>query len=97
MGEGVAKNPAAAANWWKKAAEQGQTDAQYFLGLSYSLGLGLPKTQEQAIYWLRKAAANGNENAAAALKKLEKASGISTRKQSADRIRIDGGAVRGTA
>jgi TPR repeat protein len=70
MGEGVAKNPSEAAKWWKKAAEQDHADAQYFLGLSYSLGLGVPKIQKQAIYWLRKAVINGNKNALAALKNL---------------------------
>lgn len=38
------------------AAEQGRAEAQYFLGTMYSLGNGIPRNSEMAIFWLTKSA-----------------------------------------
>ena len=37
-GEGVPQNDAEAAKWWRRAAEQGHTKAQYNLGAMYAKG-----------------------------------------------------------
>ena len=42
--------------WFHKAAEQGYTKAHYMIGLSYSLGRGVPQNQEVALEWFPKAA-----------------------------------------
>jgi TPR repeat protein len=56
-GEGVAIDVARAANWYRKAAEQGLPRAQYTLGRLYVDGEGVPQDYQQAVHWLRKAAA----------------------------------------
>ena len=42
--------------WWEKAAAQGYADAQYCLGLSYSIGEGVSKNPAEAVKWWSKAA-----------------------------------------
>jgi TPR repeat protein len=46
--------------WWRKAAEQGQIDAQYKLGHAYHEGRGVAQDSEQAVHWWRKAATRGD-------------------------------------
>ena len=48
-----------AAKWFLKAAEQGNADAQTFLGYSYENGLGVTKDFIEAVKWYRKAAEQG--------------------------------------
>ena len=46
--------------WYIKAAEAGQSHAQFYVGAHYSEGTeGLPKDMEKAIYWSEKAAEQG--------------------------------------
>lgn len=52
-----------AAEWFCKAAEQGQVDAQYLLGGIYERGQGLPQNVALACEWYRKAAEQGHEGA----------------------------------
>ncbi|MGA2086912.1 MAG: tetratricopeptide repeat protein [Terracidiphilus sp.] len=47
----------------RKAAEQGDANAQFNLGASYDLGQGVPQDFAQAAFWYRKAAEQGNPNA----------------------------------
>ncbi|MBW8039119.1 MAG: SEL1-like repeat protein [Planctomycetes bacterium] len=47
------------ANRLKKAAEQGDAQAQYELGHIYREGLGLPKNPTKAAYWFKKASEKG--------------------------------------
>ena len=42
--EGVPKDDAGAARWYRLAAEQGVAPAQYNLGVMYANGEGVPKT-----------------------------------------------------
>ena len=42
-----------------RKAEQGDAEAQSVLGLMYSLGLGVPKDDQEAVKWFRKAAEQG--------------------------------------
>ena len=46
--------------WYRKAAEQGNSDGLVGLGLIYDGGKGVPQDYTQAIYWYRKAAEQGN-------------------------------------
>jgi len=51
---------AAAAKELRPAAEQGDAEAQYRIGLMYEFGKGYPTDKAQAIAWLRRAAGQGH-------------------------------------
>jgi len=55
-GEGVVKDHAEAAKWFRKAAEQNLAEAQNSLGLCYLNGEGVAKREMEAVKWFRKAA-----------------------------------------
>ena len=59
-GDGAPQDYTKAAEWYRKAAEQGHADAQFMLGLMYEYGRGLPKDYVQAADWYRKSAEQGN-------------------------------------
>lgn len=42
--------------WYQMAAAQGYPPAKYLLGLSYFHGMGAPKSQNKAFYWIKKSA-----------------------------------------
>ena len=42
--------------WYRKAAELGHTEAQYFIGHCYSEGISVKKDIAEAMKWYRKAA-----------------------------------------
>ena len=63
QGVGVAKNPAEAVKWYRKAADQGYAPAQNHLGILYSDGVGVAKDEVEAMKWYRKAADQGNSKA----------------------------------
>jgi len=46
--------------WYRKAAEQGHADAQFYLGGCYLSGTGVAKDEAEAVDWFRKAAEQGN-------------------------------------
>ena len=48
---------AQAAEWYRKAAGQGDVTAQATLGVLYSIGQGVPHSDAEAYYWLDLAAA----------------------------------------
>ena len=64
---GVKKDYQQAAYWYRKAADQGQMDAQNNLGVLYYYGLGVTQDYSQAVYWYRKAADQGQIDAQAGL------------------------------
>jgi len=67
-GDVVPRDFVQAANWYRKAADQGYALAQYRLGLLYQQKeSGIIKDDAQAATWLRKAADQGNAPAQAAL------------------------------
>lgn len=59
----------------KTAAEKGDAEAQYLLGLQYQAGDGLTKSPAEAAKWLRQAAAQGHVGAQGALGALQATSG----------------------
>jgi len=62
-GRGVLQDDVQAADWFRKAAEQGNAYAQSNLALMYASGRGgLPQDDKQAVEWYRKAAEQGNTN-----------------------------------
>lgn len=62
-GQGVAQDPAAAAHWYRLAAERGHAWAQYNLGSLYRNGDGVPRNNGEAAYWYGLAAAQGDADA----------------------------------
>jgi len=44
-------------------AEQGQTNAQYFIGMMYAIGNGVRQDYVEAVKWFRKAAEQGDASA----------------------------------
>ena len=63
FGQGVRRDYAQAAIWYRKAAEQGNHDSQYRIGVLYHFGWGVPKDDAQAIVWIKKAAEQEDANA----------------------------------
>ena len=69
-GDGVLRDPAEAAKWFRKAAEgfrkaadEGSAVAQFSLGVCYREGQGVPKDDAEAVKWFRKAADQGYADA----------------------------------
>jgi len=65
-----AKNEALAANWFEKAAEQGNAYAQKMLGDLYEQGRGVPKNLKLSADWREKSANRGNTEAQLMLGKM---------------------------
>jgi uncharacterized protein len=54
---GVPQDYSEAAEWYRKAAEQGVAAAQHNLGVMYDNGQGVVQDDAEAVMWYRKAAA----------------------------------------
>jgi S1-C subfamily serine protease len=65
--QGVEKDYAEAAIWWRKAAEQGIASAQRDLGVCYTRGDGVIKDAVEAAKWYSRAASQGDAKAQANL------------------------------
>ena len=70
QGHGVPKNYSEAAKWFRRAANQGNADAQSNLGAMYSVGRGVPQDFVQAYIWLSVAVDNGAKFALTNLKNV---------------------------
>ena len=57
------KDYAQASQWYRKAADQGDADAQTNLGFLYANGHGVAQDYAQALQWYRKAADQGYASA----------------------------------
>jgi len=73
----VTKNPQKAFEWYSKAAEQGQVNAQYNVGYAYHFGDGVNIDYDKAMNWYAKAAAQGNADAQQNLNALKRKTGKS--------------------
>eukprot|EP00286_Rhodomonas_abbreviata_P025415 CAMPEP_0181298984 /NCGR_PEP_ID=MMETSP1101-20121128/6084_1 /TAXON_ID=46948 /ORGANISM="Rhodomonas abbreviata, Strain Caron Lab Isolate" /LENGTH=470 /DNA_ID=CAMNT_0023404063 /DNA_START=104 /DNA_END=1516 /DNA_ORIENTATION=- len=60
---GVEKNPETAFEWFSKAAEQGNTEAEYSVAFSLLSGQGTTRNPEGSVQWLEKAAEKGHPKA----------------------------------
>ena len=69
-GRGAPADAAAAAIWYRKAAAQGDAQAQLVLASMLEQGFGVAKSLTEAAAWYRKAAAQGSKQAEERLKKL---------------------------
>ncbi|MCW5745479.1 MAG: sel1 repeat family protein [Alphaproteobacteria bacterium] len=58
-GQGVPRDAAQAAGWFRKAALQGHAEARYSLGTLYATGQGVSRSDAEASRWLRLAARQG--------------------------------------
>ncbi|MEY2883559.1 MAG: hypothetical protein RL490_1283 [Pseudomonadota bacterium] len=67
---GLSPDPVKAARMVQSPAERGDSTAQFMLGSLYEFGQGVPESRTIAIGWYRKAAAQKNADAIAALKRL---------------------------
>jgi TPR repeat protein len=56
-GRGIPQDDAAAARWYRAAAEQGHAEAQYVLGRLCQEGHGVPQSDADAVHWWLRAAA----------------------------------------
>jgi len=54
----------------EKAAENGNSEAQYYLGLMYENGRGVEADMGKSVEWLKKSAARGNKDAAEYLESM---------------------------
>ena len=70
-GKGVPQDYKEALKWFRLAAEQGVTEAQFGLGLMYAHGRGVPQDVKEALKWYRLAAEKGNAAARKMIKKLD--------------------------
>ena len=52
-----------AAEWYRKAAELGDTESQYRIGHMYSVGMGVPELEDEAVKWFSIAANKGHAEA----------------------------------
>ncbi len=69
--EGLARDPEAAAKWFRLAAEQGLPAAQHLLGQAFEYGEGVPKDLAEAVRWYRRAAAQGYKTSIRSLERHE--------------------------
>ena len=72
MGKGVTKDYSKALDLFFISANQGHSDAQYYLGEMYEKALGVEKDYTKAAEWYKKAADQGDKDAKEALKRIEK-------------------------
>ena len=62
-GQGVPQDYPQALYWYRRAAQQGNAEAQFNLGFLYATGVGVPQNYTEAFGWYRLAAQQGNAEA----------------------------------
>ena len=62
-----------AVHWYRRAAGQGDADAQFQMGVAYKYGKGVEPSDEEAVQWYQLAADQGHEKARFNLTSLRKA------------------------
>jgi hypothetical protein len=77
-GDGIPQDFGEASKWLRRAADQGNGRAAFYLGISYHRGQGVPQDDAQAVLWYTKAAAHGDAEAEYALgSHYERGEGVS--------------------
>jgi localization factor PodJL len=71
-GLGGPRNLTTAADWFRRAADQGVTDSQYNLGQLYEQGFGVPQNSAEAYKWYVIAARSGDPESKAAADRIKK-------------------------
>ena len=69
---GVSRDYIEAMKWYRKASDQGNSNAQENIGVMYENGDGVDKDLEQAVRWYKTAAAQGVERAKNNVDRIEK-------------------------
>ena len=69
-GWGVKKNHRTAYKWFKKGANNGDSNAQFNIGEMYYHGKYVKQNDATAIHWLEKAVEQGHENAKNTLNRI---------------------------
>ena len=59
----VTRDRAIAFKWYTRAADQGDTDAQYRMGMCYEEGWGVDRDSAKAVVWYERAALLGDADA----------------------------------
>ena len=62
IGEGVAEDKREAAKWWRLAADNGHTYAQFYLGWMYDQGIEFAEDDCEAARWYGKARVAGGRH-----------------------------------
>jgi TPR repeat protein len=62
-GEGATQDYAQAAHWYRMAADQSHSLAQFNLAVMYAAGQGVPRDEAQSRLWMQKAADRGDAGA----------------------------------
>jgi len=63
VGRGLARDPVQAAYWYRKAADQGDPNAQNQLGYFYAWGIGVDRDEAEAAKWFMRASGSGSQPA----------------------------------
>ena len=61
-GEGVARDPVRAAQWYTKGAAAGYVSCQHNLAVRFEKGFGLERNQAASVFWFRLASEAGDPN-----------------------------------
>lgn len=69
FGMGVERNYTEAVKWFRMAAEQGNPDAQAYMGHAYAYGQGVKKNSAEALRWFQAACAQGMEQACKSIRR----------------------------
>jgi TPR repeat protein len=69
-GQGLTQDYAEAAKWFRKAAKQGEANAQCTLGMMYIIAQGVAQDYIEAYKFLKLAADQNHENAMTTLKEI---------------------------
>ena len=60
MGQGVSKDMAEAVRWMRRAAKNGDPNAQFNMAVCYTKGDGVRHSLEKAVEWYKRGAENGH-------------------------------------
>ena len=77
------KNDAESVTWLRRAALQGNAEAEYQLGRAYAEGRGVKRDPEQALGWWLRASRRGHPQAIAMVRRIE--SGAAAKAGKADK------------
>ena len=92
-GQGVKKNPAAALNWTKLSAENGNRVGQYNMGYLHEQGAGTPQSTREAIQWYTRSARQQYVLAQRRLGEIYEASDMKQAQYWYDQARVNGDEV----
>ena len=89
-GRGVPQDYAEAVRWYRRAAEQGDADAQFNLGVMYGKGQGVPQDYVATLMWFNLAASRlaPGEDRDSAAKNRDIVAKLMTREQIAEAQRL---------